>query len=82
MNKKYKVSKSCNWTGVRNLTLDDFAGKGNQFIGFRLCLYPDGKYRYYYNWVKVKLSQSKETLWVIESACNRTKNNSILTGQK
>ena len=70
-----------NWTPIKNLNLDNFAGKGERYIGYRVCEYPSGIYMYYYRWIKVKLSVNRDTLEIISNATNYTEDNSIIIGQ-
>lgn len=82
LDKKIEILETSNWTTAHNLSLDDFAGKGEKFIGYRSCEYPNGENEYYYGWIKIRLSKNKDTLKIISRASNRTKGKLILTGQK
>ncbi len=82
LEKGFVVSESSNWLSIKDLNLECFAGKGEKFIGYQLCTYPQGEKDYNYGWIKIKLSVNKDTLWIINRATNNTQNKSILTGQK
>lgn len=60
--------------------LDNFAGKGEKFIGYRAVAY-DSSTRYYYSWIKVELSADKRLLKIISRADNLTESNPIKAGQ-
>ncbi len=62
--------------------LDGFAGKGEQYIGYRVNSFPGGEYEYYYGWIKIKLSEDKNTLQIIGKAGNHTEGNPIKAGQR
>ncbi len=71
-----------NWQGTGSgLILDNYAGKGQKFIGYRAYSYPDGVLAYRYGWIKVSLSAMHDTLRVISRATNNTYNQPIFTGQ-
>ena len=76
------VSGKGNWTFIDSLCLDDYAGKGPMYVGYRAASYPSGIINYYYGWIKLELSSDKQTLKLFDRASNYTANNSILTGQK
>ena len=82
LDKGIEISEFSNWTTVHDLNLDDFAGKGEKFIGFRSCEYHSGENEYYYGWIKIKLSENMDTLNIISRASNHAENKLILTGQK
>ena len=75
------ISQDANWTGIHDLSLNDFAGKGEKYIGYRSCFYPDGTSNYHFGWIKIKLSANKDTLTIISGATNYTNNKSMKTGQ-
>jgi hypothetical protein len=75
------ISEASNWTGIQNLSLDDFAGAGEKYIGYRSCFYPEGIDNFNYGWIKVKLSENKDTLSIICRATNHANYQSITTGQ-
>ena len=66
------------------LSLSDFKGKGEKFIGFRISSaspYPN-HLDYLYGWIKIDLNLDCKNLKIIDFGINSTKNKSILTGQK
>ena len=42
INNGFVISETSNWSKVYDLNLDDFAGQGEKFIGYRSCEYPSG----------------------------------------
>jgi hypothetical protein len=76
------VSGNGNWTFIDSLCLDDYAGKGPMYVGYRVASYPSGITDYYYGWIKVELTSDKTTLKLYDRASNYTANNPIVTGQK
>jgi len=80
-NEGMSIDANQNWTSIKDLNLDNFAGKGEKYIGYRFCEYPSGINHYYYEWIKIKLSVNRDTLEIISQAGNLTENNSINTGQ-
>jgi len=75
------ISQDANWIGIHDLSLDDFAGKGEKYIGYRSCFYPDGINNYHFGWIKIKLSANKDSLTIISRATNFTSNKTMQTGQ-
>jgi hypothetical protein len=75
------ISEASNWTGIQDLSLDDFAGMGEKYIGYRSCFYPEGIDNFRYGWIKVNLSTNKDTLSIISRATNHTNHKSIKAGQ-
>ncbi len=73
--KKYFSSKD-------TVYLDNFAGKGEKYIG---CVMENaiggGSIYHCYGWIKISLSADKKTLHIIGRAINDSKENSILAGQ-
>ncbi|HOF15433.1 MAG TPA: hypothetical protein PLF32_03010 [Bacteroidales bacterium] len=68
------------WGNKEKLYIDDFAGKGEKYIGFRLGLsYPP--FSCFYYWIKISLSADKKTLKIISMAHNNMEDNPILAGQ-
>ncbi|WP_457611180.1 hypothetical protein [Lutibacter sp.] len=76
-----KISENGNWVGPNGICLDEFAGKGEKYIGYRSGFYPSGITNYNYGWIKIELSSDKKTLKIIERATNYTENKCIKTGQ-
>ncbi len=74
------ISSDAAWS-INAVYLDGFAGKGEQYIGYRLITFPSGEYEYYYGWIKIKLSEDKNTLQIIGKAVNHTDGNPIKAGQ-
>lgn len=60
--------------------LDNFAGKGEKFIGYRAVATYNGL-MYYYSWIKVELSADKSQLRIISMADNLVEGNPIKAGQ-
>ncbi len=79
--KDHKISEHNNWAHPHGISLDDFAGKGEMYIGYRAALYPSGQVYYNYGWIKIELSSDKKTLKIIDRATNYTENKYIKTGQ-
>lgn len=75
------ISSSASWVDVRQLSLDDFAGKGEMYVGYRACFYPEGTYNYRFAWIKIRVSPNNDTLTIISRADNKTNNKSIYSGQ-
>ena len=75
------ISQDANWSGIHDLSLNDFAGKGEKYIGYRSCFYPDGTNNYHFGWIKINLSANKDTLTIISRATNYTNNKAAHTGQ-
>ena len=77
------ISEDDNWQGVggHGLCLDNFAGKGEKYIGYRAGFFPSGVTDYNYGWIKIELSANKDTLKIIDRATNYTENKGIKTGQ-
>ncbi len=76
-----RISYNSNWVGLNETILDEFAGKGEKYIGYRAGFFPSGTTYYNYGWIKIELSSDKKTLRIIERATNYTKNKFIKTGQ-
>ncbi len=81
LNDDFEISETADWTGIQNLSLDDFAGKGEKYIGYRSCFFPEGIDNFNYGWIKIKLSINKDTLIIISRATNHANYKSIKTGQ-
>jgi hypothetical protein len=82
LQKDAKIDKSSHWERVKELNLKNFAGRGERFIGYRRCEYPNGNSEFYYGWIKIKLSIKKDSLLIISRAINYSSDKIILTGQK
>lgn len=78
---KIEISQSDNWVGIQDLDLEDFAGQGEKYIAYRAGLLPEGVTNYRYGWIKIKLSEHKDTLEIISRATNHTNNKLIYSGQ-
>jgi len=75
-----EINAQSNWTrSIVDLSLDQFAGKGEKYIGYKSTIIPS--YDSFYGWIKIKLSIHMDTLTVIGRATNNTEGNSILAGQ-
>jgi hypothetical protein len=82
LNENVLVPQNGNWQETNTgLILDSFAGKGQQFIGYRAYSYPNGVIAFRYGWIKMELSSNHDTLKVISRATNLLYNQPILTGQ-
>ncbi|MEA2041406.1 MAG: hypothetical protein U9N85_02485 [Bacteroidota bacterium] len=75
------ISENGNWKNVNGICLDEFAGKGEKYIGYRSGFYPSGFTNYNYGWIKIELSSDKKTLKIIDRATNYTENKFIKAGQ-
>ena len=82
LNKDANISESNLWSG-EVAYLDDFAGNGEKFIGYRAVASHSGPNQelYYYGWIKVELSADKSQLKIISRADNLTEGSSIKAGQ-
>jgi hypothetical protein len=76
------ISEDDNWKSASGISLDEFAGQGEQYIGYRSGFYPLSSKKYNYGWIKVELTEDKQTLRIINRATNYTDNLSIKAGQK
>ncbi len=76
-----KISENGNWFNPNGICLDEFAGKGEKYIGYRSGLFPSGVTNYLYGWIKIELSSDKKTLKIIERATNQAENKYIKAGQ-
>lgn len=81
LDEQTQISNEESWAGVRDLSLDDFAGLGEKYIGYRSCFFPEGIDQYRFGWIKIKLSPNKDTLTIISRADNQTINKAIAAGQ-
>ena len=81
LNESFEISETSNWTGINDLSLDDFAGKGEKYIGYRSCFFPEGIDNFNYGWIKIRLSINRDTMTIISRATNHTNYKSIKTGQ-
>ena len=81
LDEQASISTEGGWAGVRDLNLEDFAGLGEKYIGYRSCFFPEGVNQYRFGWVKIKLSPNKDTLTIISRADNQTINKSIMAGK-
>lgn len=79
INKDEIISESNSWNRD-TVYIDNFAGKGEKYIGYRAVSYGSST-RYYYGWIKVELSADKSLLKIISRADNLTEGNSIKAGQ-
>lgn len=80
LNKDYSITSSNHYGSSVKISLEQFAGKGEKYIGYRHQSPPLGN-DYYYGWIKISLSADKKTLHIISIAINYTENNPILAGQ-
>jgi hypothetical protein len=81
LDENQKVSENDNWKSANGICLDEFAGKGEKYIGYRSGFFPSGVTNYNYGWIKIELSSDKKTLKIIDRATNYTENKYIQTGQ-
>lgn len=77
-----EILDSSNWGSVSGISLEDFAGKGEKYIGYRSGFYPLSSNRYNYGWIKIQLSEDQKTLIIISRGTNYEDNASIKAGQK
>lgn len=70
------------WISKNNLRLDNFAGRGEKFIGYRDVFFPTGEFQYRYGWIKVYVSADMDTIRIINMATNTTTGQMILAGQE
>lgn len=82
LDENQNILEDNNWGSANGISLDDFAGQGEKYIGYRLGYYPLSTKRYNYGWIKIDLSENKQTLRIISRATNYTDNLSIKAGQK
>jgi len=69
------------WYSSNFLSLDNFSGAGERYIGYRECANHSGDDLFYYGWIKVKVSQNNDSILIISRATNLAEGNSILAGQ-
>jgi len=81
LDKDQRISETDNWGNSNGICLDDFAGKGETYIGYRSGFFPSGVTNYNYGWIKIDLSSDKKILKIISRATNYTENKYIKTGQ-
>ncbi len=81
LDENQKISENDNWESASGICLDDFAGKGEKYIGYRSGFYPSGVTNYNYGWIRIELSSDKNTLKIIDRATNYTENKFIKAGQ-
>jgi hypothetical protein len=81
LDKNQKISETDNWENPNGICLDDFAGKGEKYIGYRSGFFPSGVTNYNYGWIKIDLSSDKKILKIINRATNYTENKYIKAGQ-
>ncbi len=81
LNENQEISENGDWKSANGICLDEFAGKGEKFIGYRSGFFPSGVTNYNYGWIKIELSSDKKTLRIIERATNYAENKSINSGQ-
>jgi len=80
LNENQEISDNDNWKSVNGICLDEFAGKGEKYIGFREGFYPSGVTNYHYGWIRIELSADKSILKIIDRATNNTENKFIKAG--
>jgi len=81
LNENQEISEKDNWGSSNGICLDDFAGKGEKYIGYRSGVFASGVTNYNYGWIKIELSSDKKILKIIDRATNYTDNKFIKTGQ-
>ncbi len=81
LDEQMPISAEASWAGVHDLSLEDFAGLGEKYIGYRSCFYPEGVNQYRFGWINIKLSSTKDTLTIISRADNQTINKYIIAGK-
>lgn len=75
------ISADAAWAGVLDLSLEDFAGKGEKYIAYRSCFFPDGVSKYHFGWIKIRVSSQSDSLFILNRADNHTNGKAILAGQ-
>ena len=75
------IDSEGSWIPVNNICLDDFAGKGIKYAGYRIADYSSGEVVYYYGWIGIEVDFNKQNISITERATNFTANRPILTGQ-
>jgi len=81
LDENQKISEIDNWDNSNGICLDNFAGKGEKYIGYRSGFFPSGVTNYNYGWIKIDLSSDKKILKIINRATNYTENKYIKAGQ-
>jgi hypothetical protein len=81
LNENQKINEIGNWVGINEISLEEFAGKGEKYIGYRSGIFPSGITNYNYGWIRLELSSDQKTLRIIDRATNYTENKYIRTGQ-
>ena len=76
------VNSDGNWIAVNNISLDDFAGKGLKYAGYRIADYSSGEVVYFYGWIGIEVDFNKLKITIAERATNYTANKPIMTGQQ
>jgi len=80
-NENELISSGNTWGAIKNINLANFAGKGEKYLGFKLCSFPSGILFYHFGWIKIDLSKNCDTLNIISQAINYADNQSIRAGQ-
>lgn len=84
LSENLKLYEESNWDGIgynSGRCLDEFAGRGEKYIGYCRGFFPSGIINYKYGWIKIELSADKSTMTIIDRAVNHTENKNIKTGQ-
>ncbi len=81
LDENQKISKYGNWDSPSGICLDEFAGKGEKYIGYQSGSCPSGVTNYYYGWIRIELSSDKNILKIIDRAINYTEGKYIKAGQ-
>ncbi|NVO20833.1 MAG: hypothetical protein HXX13_14120 [Bacteroidetes bacterium] len=76
------IGRMGTWKRPDVLRLDNFAGKGSMYIGFRTNVNNTADESHWtYGWIRIELTQDKINLEVMQSAINLKTNEGIEAGQ-
>jgi hypothetical protein len=75
------VNSEGNWIPVNNICMDDFAGKGLKYAGYRIADYSSGDVIYYYGWIGIEVDFNKQKIAIADRGTNLTLNRPIRTRQ-
>lgn len=75
-----QISHHSDWSYIQDLSLDNFAGKGEKYIAYRSHSFGDGNDHYHYGWIKIDLSEKQDTLKIINRASQKTESTLIHAG--
>lgn len=82
LNAEQLISMDSDWSSKSpDLSLVDFRGLGQKYIGFRKLNVENGKMKMQYGWIRIEVSALGDSLSIIDMATNGLGNKSILAGQ-